>query len=72
MTKAKKVSFVHYVDNSTPKIKYFNSESSMKRFVNKFLKENPDPMDGYWVDFYVLNAERVVLKDNRYFQEGAV
>lgn len=42
--------FVHYVEDSSPKIKSFKTKRSMDSFLKKFSKLiNHD--NGYWVDF---------------------
>ena len=51
--KPKKLSYlyhVHYVEDSSPKIKSFASKSSLDRFVEDFKVR---PSDGYWIDFTV-------------------
>jgi len=61
----KNKTYVHYVDDSTPKLKLFKSLKSAKTFVTKFLKAHPDPMEGYWVDFLVIGKIIPVDPDPR-------
>ena len=46
--------YIHYVDNSTPLLKKFKTLKAAQAFATKFKKANPDPMDGFWVDFIVI------------------
>jgi len=54
--------FIHYVENSSPKIKGFKSESSANRFVEDFSHK---PEDGYWIDF-IVKGEFLWLDENYY------
>lgn len=57
--------FVHYVEDSTPKIKSFKTKRSMQAFLDKFLKKT-DPAQGYWVDFIFKGK---ILSYNDYYQD---
>jgi hypothetical protein len=58
--------YVRYVDNSTPNLKRFKTLKAAKDFVAKFKKKNPDPSDGWWVDYIVVGQ---ILEADEYFEE---
>lgn len=58
---------VHYVDDSTPKLKKFASEKAAQAFVKKFQKENPLPQDGFWVDYLISDIRGEVKLFNDYW-----
>ncbi len=71
-TKKKKVSpknpksqnLVLYVQNNEPSIKLFSDPKKAMKFVDKFTKDNPDPQDGYWIDFVITDIRgEIVMMD---------
>ncbi len=59
--------YVQYVDNSTPTLKRFKTLKAAKDFVAKFKKKNPNPNDGWWVD-YIICGE--VLPIDEYYTDA--
>ena len=55
--------FVSYVEDSSPKLKFFNKKADVQKFVDAFTKKNPEPMDGYWVDFVCYDVGSFVAID---------
>jgi len=62
---------VVYVDNSIQKVKVFKDLKKALSFVETYTKENPDPMDGYWIDLLVTNINgKVVAMDQMEIEKG--
>lgn len=61
----KKIHFVSYVYNSTPKLKKFNSIKTLRQFVKDFKEEHYGTgfQDGYWIDYIAINVEKLELID---------
>ena len=63
--KSKKVNktknLVMYVENSSPKAKFFDDVTSAMNFVELFKATNPVPMDGYWVDYVIADIKGEII-----------
>lgn len=59
-TKLKSKSLVLYVENSTMKGKTFKDAKSAQSFADKFKKQNPIFMDGYWVELIVADIQGTI------------
>lgn len=59
--------YVHYVDNSTPKLKKFKTQKAAIAFVSQFRSKYPVQMidQGYWIDF-ILKGE--ILESDDYYK----
>lgn len=69
MKSKKSFHFLMYVEDSSPKIKRFNTKDQMHKFVNEFQSKYPDHMtldSGYWIDFCVFD----VHGDIHFFTDG--
>jgi hypothetical protein len=55
--------FVSYVENSEPKLRFFTKKTDVQKFVDSFTKKNPEPTDGYWVDFVCYDVGSFVAID---------
>lgn len=58
--------YVHYVNDSSPTLKKFKTLKAAKAFVAKFRKKNPNPNEGFWVDYLVAGQ---ILEADEYYQE---
>lgn len=54
---------VVFVENSCSTVKSFAALKDAKAFKAQFLKDNPDPYDGYWVDF-IVSGEFIYMDDS--------
>jgi hypothetical protein len=59
--KVKSQNLVLYVENSTPNMKLFSDPKKAIKFADKFTKDNPNPMDGYWVDFVITDIRGEII-----------
>lgn len=58
--------FVHYVENSTPKLRAFKTERALQEFIKKFSKK-VDPVNGYTIDF-AFSGE--ILSCDEYYRDA--
>lgn len=66
MTKQSQKYFVHYVEDSTPKMKAFKTKRAMQTFLRAF-SEKIDQENGYWIDFAFRGK---MLSYDLYYQES--
>lgn len=59
---------IHYVEDSTPKLKKFNSISKLNDFRLKFESDHPNgERDGYWVDFIITDVHGKFISVDGYY-----
>ena len=55
---------VVYVVDCTPTFKQFKTKEARTRFITKFVKVHPNPMDGSWID-YLIDGKFEVYDDSK-------
>ena len=59
--KPKTVNLVFYVNNSTLKVKRFNSANAAVDFVSIFKANNPNIQEGFWVDCVITDIKGDII-----------
>jgi len=67
--KPTKLHLLHYVEDSSPKLKKFHCKDKLATFVSKFLLKYPEDSSinsGSWIDYCVMDVKGEVL----FFTDG--
>ena len=67
----KKINFVLYVENSSPRLKKFNSIKTLRKFVADFQKKHRDTglEDGYWLDLVATDVGELEIYTDAQLEE---
>lgn len=66
-TSSKKYHLLAYVENSSSRLKKFNSLKALNKFVHDFNKKYPDHLavqTGYWIDYCITGITGDVVVNN--------
>lgn len=59
--KTKGRSLLLFVENCSPRAKFYENAEEAKAFIKDFKKNSPDKWEGYWVDYLITDIQGEVL-----------